>query len=356
MRFLILALPRSRTFWLSKFLSVGDFECGHEEARYLRTVEDAKTWLQDDSRGSCETGIAHYWRLIQEINPNIRIVVVRRPVAEVVASLMRLDMKGVGAFDRELLEKRMTRLDAKLAQIARRVPGVFSVNFADLPHEETARAIFAHCLPYDFDLERWRLFERANLQCNMRAMVRYAISYRAALEKAEKTAAHLSRAQLVVKRPPQGAVTFQQESVDDWQRDGMHLFEAHCVEVGEAPDNWKNKNWDLWRTLYERGALQITTARCNGKMFGYLMGLRTPSQEVVGLISGLHTTFYASRDIPGLGLKLQRASAAALRESGAGEVFFYQGVRGEGPRMHVLYERLGAREYGKLYRLEFEGV
>lgn len=355
--FLILALPRSRTFWLSRLLTYGDIECGHEEARYLRSMADAKIWLTQEHRGSAETALAPFWRLAHKINPNLRVVVVRRPVAEVVKSVMALDLSGIGAFSAIALTQAMTRLDAKLSQIERRLPNVLSVNFHDLDHEAMIKSVFAHCVPYAFDPAWWKMMRNVNLQCNMRAIARYRIAYAKSLDALAKTAKHLSRAELMVTQPraPDG-VTFQQESFDDWERDGVSLFEAHCVEVGEPPDQWKKKNIPLMRALCKQGAMQITTARCNGKMFGYLAAIATPSLEAEGLLSGLHTTFYASKDMPGLGLKLQRASAASLKQKGAGELFFLEGSRGDGPRMGALYRRLGAKEFGKLHRLEFEGV
>lgn len=355
--FLVLGLPRSRTYWLSKFLSYRDYECGHEEARYLRSFDDAKIWLNRDFRGSSETAVAPFWRLIFKTNPNLKVVVVRRPVSEVVASTLALDMNGVGSFDAELLANEMIKLDRKLAQIERRVPNVLSVQFCDLNGARTARAVFEHCLPYPFDAGWWARLVNLNLQCNMRELVRYRLAYRDQLDRVIAIASRLSKAQMMVREPKShDGVTFQQEEFDDWERDGASLFEQHCIEVGESPDNWKNKNIPLMRRLYKSGYLQITTARCNGKMFGYLAAILSPSLEAVDLIMGTHTTFYVSKEIPGLGLKLQRASVAALKAKGAGEIFFHEGIRGAGPRMGVIYERLGAQKFGRLYRLECDGV
>jgi hypothetical protein len=348
--FLVLALPRSRTYWLSKFLSYGDYSCGHEEARYLRSLEDAKTWLEQDFHGSAETAIAPFWRLI---DPAINIVVVRRPVADVVKSLMALDLSGVLVFSETVLRARMERLDAKLQQIAKRLPNVLSVDYADLDREEVVKAVWEHCLPYKFDAAWWEQCRSTNMQCNMRALARYVLSYREPMDKIAKIAAAHCRAQIAV-RPPQSSdgVTFQQETFGAWVRDGQRLFAEHLVEVGEAPDNWKNKDLPLMKMMYDTGYMQITTARANGRMFGYLMAVLNPSLEVRGEFTGLHNTFYVSKDMPGIGVKLQRASLAALKARGARAALFYAGVRGDGPRMGALYRRLGAEEFGSLYRLE----
>ena len=317
-------------------------------------MDDVKIWLTQEWRGSAETALAPFWRL-HTINPSLRIVTVRRPVAEIVKSLLAIDLSGVGAFSAPALEKNIARLDAKLTQLERRLPNVVSVKFHDLGNEETVRAIFAHCLPYAFDKEWWLLLRDQNLQCNMRAITRYAIAYKEPLQRMAATAAHQCRAQIMLKPPKsREGVTIQQETFADWERDGVRLFEAHCVEVGESPDNWKNKNAPLMRKLYEAGALQITTARSNGRMFGYLVAIISPSLEKTNLLCGVHTTFYVSKDMPGLSLKLQRASIAAMSQKGVTQFVFHQGVRAEGPRMDVLYRRLGAEEFGHLFRLNLD--
>jgi GNAT superfamily N-acetyltransferase len=191
----------------------------------------------------------------------------------------------------------------------------------------------------------------------MRALARYVIAYREPMEKMAKMAAARSRSQILV-RPPQSSegVTFQQESFGAWVRDGKRLFAEHLVEVGEAPDNWKNKDLPLMKMMYDAGYMQITTARANGRMFGYLMAVLNPSLEVRGEFTGLHNTFYVSKDMPGIGVRLQRASLDALKARGARAALFYAGIRGDGPRMGALYRRLGAEEFGSLYRLELDNA
>lgn len=355
--FLVLGLPRSRTFWLSKFLSYGDYECAHEESRYLRSADDAKTWIKQDFHGSAETAIAPFWRLFHKHNPDLRIVVVRRPVEDVVRSFMALDLRGICDINEDLLTKNMRHLDAKLRQIAARAANTVSVDFKDLDNVEVIRRVFEHCVPYRFDPLWWHRLLPINLQCNMRSIARYVLSYKGELDRMGKIAASLSRAQLYSSPPLSSeGVTFQQESFDDWIRDGQAVFQEHLVTVGESPDNWQNKDLPLMKMMYDTGYMQITTARANGRMFGYVMVVINPSLEMRGKFSGLHNTFCVSKDMPGIGVKLQRASIAALRARGAKEAVFFEGTRGDGPRLGALYRRLGAQESGKLYSLELNGA
>ena len=56
--FIVYALPRSRTFWLSKFLSYGGWACDHDEAVRLRGLDDMQSSLDIPMRGSVETAAA----------------------------------------------------------------------------------------------------------------------------------------------------------------------------------------------------------------------------------------------------------------------------------------------------------
>jgi hypothetical protein len=122
--------------------------------------------------------------------------------------------------------------------------------------------------------------------------------------------------------------------------------------VGESPDAFWGKNIELMRMLDQLGAMQITTARSNGRMFGYLITIIAPSLESAEITTAVNTTFFASADFRGLGMKLQHSSLAALRARGVDEVYFRAGVRGAGPKMGAMYRRLGASPDGQLYKLD----
>lgn len=275
-------------------------------------------------------------------------MIIRRPVGEVVDSLMRL---GLG-FDRDVMTKAMTRLDAKLDQIERRMKNVLSVRFEDLKNEATCAAVFEHCLPYRHDSAWWRSLADVNVQISMAAMVRYAVAFKPQLEKLAALARHaiLTEMSASHSHAPEG-ITFQTEAFDDFMRDGQALFAEHSSQVDEHPASYLSKNVDLMRLLDNNGNMQILTARSNGRMFGYLMSLLSPSLESPDIRTAIHTTFFASKEFPGLGLKLQRAALDGLRKRNIDEVFMRAGPRGSGHRVGSLYKRLGAEEDGQMYRL-----
>lgn len=351
--FIVFGMPRSRTAWLARFLTYGDWVCGHEELRHARSLDDVRSWLAQPCTGTAETAAAPWWRLARHLRPDLRVVVVRRDVTDATDSLMRLGLFA----DRTAVERLMLRLDRKLEQISRRIPDALSVRFEDLKREEVCAAVFEHCLGLPCDPDWWRLWVPVNIQCDMRAIVRHAHAHAAQLMRLERVAKHQTLA--LMSRAASndlGGLTLQVEPFDAWLRDAEKLFNDHLVAVGEAPGDWQRKNIPLLRALDDLGAMQIMTARCNGRMFGYLMSVISPSLESPGVLSAQHATFYADPAFRGLGIRLQRAAIEALRQRGVDEVFARAGVRGDGPRMSPLYRRLGGEDFGQLFRINLTEV
>ena len=347
--FLVLGLPRSRTAWLSRFLTYGDVICGHDELRHCRSMDDVRSWFAQGLVGSAETAAAPFWRLFDKIAPDVQIVVVRRSVEDVVESLMALP--GV-VFDMVLLTHEMRKLDRKLDQIEARADNVLSVQFDDLVNEATCRAVFHHCLPHEWNQAHWQFWAPVNVQCDFRAVVRYVEAHRTQLGKLTRIAKHEMLATMAMRKAAEtDGVTIQTEPFETWLKDAPKLFDSHLVLVGEAPGDWAEKNIPMMRRLDREGAMQITTARCNGRMFGYLMTLLSPSLVSPELTSGTNLTFYADPSIPGLGMKIQRAALRTLKDRGVGEVFFEAGKRGSGERLGAMYRRLGAQDHGQVFRM-----
>lgn len=168
--FVVFALPRSRTAWLSRFLSYQNWHCGHEEVRHCRSFDDVKSWLDQMCIGTVETAAAPFWRLLP---PETRIVTVRRPPADVMLSLSAPGF----AVDPLVMLPVLRRADAKLDQIEARLPGVLSVRYADLATEATCAAVFEHCLPYRHDPRWWAKCDAVNVQINVEPILRYFAAY-----------------------------------------------------------------------------------------------------------------------------------------------------------------------------------
>lgn len=348
--FIIYALPRSRTYWLSKYLAYGQWKCGHEELRHIRGLDDIKSLLDMPGYGSAETAAAPWWRLIQQMRPDIKTVLIRRPIDQVISSL---NATGI-PFNQPKLAEQMRRMDAKLDQIEARVPSAISVSFADLNHEEVCARIFEHCTGLPHDPKWFSMMSGLRLTCDLDALMRYFQAHLPQLERVGRLAKQRMLAKISAGRIVSEGMTYQQEPFDTFLKDGKHLFERHLVEVGEAPTAWEEKNLELMRVLEKLGALYVTTARSNGKMFGYLMSIITPALDHQTKRDGIHTLFYASPDAPGIGLKLQRASIEFLRGKGVDQVSFRSGPRGSGEKVSALFRRLGAQDAGHMFILDLK--
>ncbi len=347
--FVIFSLPRSRSAWLSRFLTYGEWHCGHDELRHCRSLDDVRSWLSQPCTGTVETAASPFWRLLPRYRPDARVVTIRRPVSEVLPSLRRAGLQ----FEDATMRLALARLDRKLDQIECRLPGVLSLPFSALAEEQTCAALFEHCLPYQHDSAWWRALIDVNIQISLPLLMRYYAAHQKQMEKLAKQAKHRTLAGMVRDFALDG-VTFQHEPFGQFYRDAQALFAEHLVQTDQSPEDHVHKNLPVFQQLDEIGALHTLTARSNGRMFGYLMTVLGPSLDAQNSLVGFHTLFFASPLIRGLGMKLQRAALEGLRARGVQEVQMRAGHRGAGPRLGTFYRRLGAEEFGQLYRLELE--
>lgn len=350
--FIIIGMARSRTFWLSKFLSYGEWTCGHEEGRHLRTLADAKSWLSQNKVGAAETAIAPHWRLIKKMRPDVRIITIRRPVHEAVHSFSA----ACGMDMSEQLTPVFTRHNAKLDQIEKRIPGVLSIQSSDLSSEETCAKLFEHCLPYKHDHTWWAAHDRVNMQMNVPALLRYMAAFAPQLTTISSVAAQESKKLMWAGRKPhdKDGMTFEEIPFDEWLTDAQPLLAQHHADCNQASDAFDYKNHSLFRKLDHAGALQTVVAKCNGRMFGYLMSVLGESFEYGDSRVAVQTAFFRAPDAPGLGSRLIQASIDFLeKRGGRWEVIQRAGRRASGPSLGKLYKRMGAQEQGEIYRFSF---
>jgi hypothetical protein len=347
--FVIFALPRSRTAWLSRFLTYGPWHCGHEELRHCRSLDDVNSWFAQPFIGSVETAGAFFWRLLP---PNARVVTIRRPVHEVIPSLAKAGL----AFDEPVMRRQIEHLDRKLDQVERRISGVLRVEFDALGDEGTCAQLFERCLELPFDQVWHDALSPVNIQINLPRLFLYYQAHRPQIEKLAKTAKHrMLRTLLPEPAEPEG-VTFQTEPFYPAFDDAKPLFAEHLVQTGQSPDDYLRKNVALCERLYDTGHLHTFTARSNGRMFAYLVSVIAPSLDSPDETLAEQTIFFADPNFPGLGMKLQKAAIADLKARGVNRILMRAGHRGSGPRLGTLFRRLGAESFGNLYSLPLEAA
>ena len=163
-------MPRSRTKWLSQFLSYGPWQVGHDQIAHCRSLDDVTSWLSQPCTGTVETACAPFWRLLR---PDARVVTLRRPVADVVASYARAGL----VFENAVMTRLMERVERKLDQIEARVPGVLALTYDEIGTEAGCARIFEHCLGVAHDHAWWAACDAVNIQINMAHMLRHFVAH-----------------------------------------------------------------------------------------------------------------------------------------------------------------------------------
>lgn len=328
---------------MSRYLAYGGWQCGHDELRHCRSLEDVHSWLSLPFTGTVETAGAPFWRLLPE---GVTAAIIRRPIDEVMASAWR---GGAPPFDVVRMAKRLARVDAKLVQFAHRRANVLCTTFAELGTEAGCARIFEHCLPYKHDPAWWQQLAPVNMQVSIPHMFNYFAAHGPQIEKLRLLARHEMLRQF--RRPVEmDGITFAVERLAQIMPDLDGPAGDECVALGEAPEVWPQlMNIPLLRRLEAGGGLHIMTARSNGRMFGYLVSALGEAFHASGQVEAEQAWFYADASWPGLGRKLQHASIEDLRARGVNRVMM---MNLDGARVGSLYRRLGARQTGQRFVLE----
>lgn len=185
MTFIIHALPRSRTAWMAAFLSYGDWKCGHEQAVTMRSFDDVRELLTKPQTGTAETATAQGRALIKYVNPEIKEVVILRPVEDVIKSILAIPLDGVAVYDEKILRRNMVYGDNCLRKIAKD-PAVLVMLFDDLETEDGCRKLWEHCLPYEFDRDWWMYMKNKNIQIDVKEHLLYYFANRDAIDGFKK--------------------------------------------------------------------------------------------------------------------------------------------------------------------------
>ena len=163
------------------------------------------------------------------MRPDIKTVVVRRPLDDVTRSL--LGSCGT-PFNEAKLRRDMERLDAKLDQIAARVPDALVVTFDELATEQGCAKVFEHCLGLPHDPAWWRKLAPVNLTISFPAAVRYHAANAVQIARMMDAATQRIRFDLAMRPITLDSVTFQQETWADLVRDGRYLMKMNQGRTG----------------------------------------------------------------------------------------------------------------------------
>jgi len=150
----VFSAGRSRTMWLSAFLTYGICVCHFEATAKVSAFRDVTDMLSIPGMGAAETLAAPAWPLLLTAEPRLRTVVVRRPLEEILASLVAAT-KGKLELDLPVLRRLISYIIRALDKLALQ-PQTLTVDFHELEREDTCKAVFEHCLPYKHDHGWWQ--------------------------------------------------------------------------------------------------------------------------------------------------------------------------------------------------------
>ena len=144
-KFFVLALPRSRTYWLSKFLSTESCEVEHDGSMNYRSIEEMIDNMPD---GNCDTALALHWEKLQG-----KVVVIDRDLEECIMSCKKLNI--------EIDEIFMSKIALSLKAASEVHP---VVPYNDLSYENTCKWIFEYLTGEVFDRDHWLKFNETKIE------------------------------------------------------------------------------------------------------------------------------------------------------------------------------------------------
>lgn len=171
--FVIFSLPRSRSAWLSKYLSYPPHRVGHDIAVTCACAEDFLDYFRRGMIGTIETGAQAGWRCVKRRMPDARLIVVRRNLEDVYASFRELGIE----VPRGEFEPKADALDALSREV-----GVTTIPFSALSREDTCEALFELCLGIPWDREWYESLATQNIQVNVRQRLQYIWDNRERIE------------------------------------------------------------------------------------------------------------------------------------------------------------------------------
>lgn len=151
-KFFVLAVPRSRTHWLSHFLTTPTCQVAHEDCYKYSSIDEM---LQNMPDGIVDTALIIAWKELKG-----KIVIIDRDIEDCIKSgLIRCSQ--FDGHDPEKTKRTFYGL-RKILEEAMLVHPV--VKFEDLSNEEVCKSLFEYLTEEEFDAERWRAMNSVNLQ------------------------------------------------------------------------------------------------------------------------------------------------------------------------------------------------
>lgn len=146
-------------------------------------MNDIRQLFSLQNIGILETAAIPARPLIKYICPDIKEVIIIRPLDEVIESYLATDTSGLVTWDIDKLHRILSREYRELLRLSEKV---LTIEYKDLMNKESCKKIFEYCLPYDFDDAWWEMGKDQNVQIDMKTFFQYYIENREAIEAFKK--------------------------------------------------------------------------------------------------------------------------------------------------------------------------
>jgi hypothetical protein len=325
--FLVLSLPRSRSYWMSQWLAVP-----HDLGTTVSSVHQFACSVVA-AGGSVETGAAEFYKTIQRVLPKARLLVLWRDPEDVIDSLERLG----APWAREEIELRASALQ-ELATL-----GVPSIHSDELSNPLRAAEVWEYLKEIPFDFELWRSLVNVKLEIN----------WAKRLERLEERNFEIS---LLRSEAAAGAdfVWCGREPWESMADEAIALGKAHFLESNAGIPEWYSYEVDkaALDAANSCGALVIWTVRINCELVGYLIWQLGFDTEAKGQLMATQGVWFVEPSAPqGLGIRMMNESLEYLWTCGAKVVHFHHPMSGRGAKLGKLFQRLGASQTQVRYSL-----
>jgi hypothetical protein len=159
--YFILGLPRSRTTWLSVFLSQGNI-CYHEKSMEFRNLEELKLFCEQNPKcGISDTALLIHWKWIRQNIPEAKIVVIERDIKEVKQSLQDIGLPT------ECIKPIKDKLEE-----ARQDPNIVFIKFEDLNKKLYCKLIYEYCKEEPLDDLWYEVIKGIEMQPNKELLLK----------------------------------------------------------------------------------------------------------------------------------------------------------------------------------------
>lgn len=337
--FVIFALPRSRTFWLANFLNSDERPCWHDALVGCASTDEWFDFFGRGLAGTVETAGMLGAELIHWRMPSAKLVVLRRPIKQVIDSLHKAQVP----FDEQELFRRAVLLDELAAK-----PFVETVEFKDLEDERQAEWLYSHCNGSPPVFGRYKRFASENLQIDMPARLKF-------LAENQERVAGLKQdlADRLEDMKGTSGVVIRQESYLTMGLEAEGLGALHFAEVNSdlMPQRKYALDHNTLRALYLQGTMRVFTLRRAGKLQGYITWNVFYDPESQGLLTADQGAWFVLPQAKGLGLKLFKQSLDELRKLGVQVANPHHHLIGRGASLGKFFSRLGAVPAKQCYSL-----